>query len=151
MLGQLAARSETFTENLVSVEQMGNLIDLVQRGTITGKQHVYFTHRGVDKCVLGSSGKSLLRYMLDHPSDAIPAKLAKEQSLIALADGDASLRTWCEEAIQSLPEEAEVVRRGNLRVLNKLVGKVMKASRGRADAVAIRTMLLELLVSAAKS
>lgn len=78
----------------------------------------------------------------------MPSKLANDQSLIAIADGDASLKAWCEEAITSLPEEAEVVRKGNHRVLNKLVGKVMKASRGRADAVAIRTMLLELLVPA---
>lgn len=37
LLGQLAARSETFTENPISVEQLGNLVDLVQQGTITGR------------------------------------------------------------------------------------------------------------------
>lgn len=37
LLGQLAARKETFTQNPVSVEQMGELIDLVQNGGITGE------------------------------------------------------------------------------------------------------------------
>jgi aspartyl-tRNA(Asn)/glutamyl-tRNA(Gln) amidotransferase subunit B len=36
LLGQLAARKETFKNNKLSVEQMGELIDLVQDGTITG-------------------------------------------------------------------------------------------------------------------
>jgi aspartyl-tRNA(Asn)/glutamyl-tRNA(Gln) amidotransferase subunit B len=36
LLGQLAARKETFAQNPVSVEQMGELIDLVQNRSITG-------------------------------------------------------------------------------------------------------------------
>lgn len=36
LLGQLALRRETFKENPVSVERMGNLIDLLQSGMITG-------------------------------------------------------------------------------------------------------------------
>ena len=37
LLGQLALRKETFTQNPISVEQMGELIDMVQNGSITGK------------------------------------------------------------------------------------------------------------------
>ena len=37
LLGQLALRKETFTQNPVSVEQMAELIDMVQNGSITGK------------------------------------------------------------------------------------------------------------------
>ena len=36
LLGQLAARKEKFTQNPISVEQMGELIDMVQNGNITG-------------------------------------------------------------------------------------------------------------------
>jgi aspartyl-tRNA(Asn)/glutamyl-tRNA(Gln) amidotransferase subunit B len=86
--------------------------------------------------------------MLDHPSDDLPTMLAKKLSIIALAEGDASLEKWCHEAIETLPDESEAVRKGNLKVVNKLVGKVMKASRSTADAVTIRTMLLELLAPA---
>lgn len=36
LLGQLAARKETFSANPLTSEQFGELIDLVQNGTITG-------------------------------------------------------------------------------------------------------------------
>ena len=36
LLGQLALRNETFKENPLSAEQLGNLIDLVQSKNITG-------------------------------------------------------------------------------------------------------------------
>jgi len=131
LLGQLAARSYTFAQNPISVEQMGKLIDLVKDSVITG-----------------SAGKTLLRHMLDHPSGDMPAKLAKELSIEAVAEGDASLDRWCHEAIETLPDESEAVRKGNLKVVNKLVGKVMKASRSTADAVTVRSLLLKLLAPA---
>lgn len=44
--GTLASKNISFQENPISVERFGNLIDLVQGGTITGKYvenvHVYF-------------------------------------------------------------------------------------------------------------
>jgi aspartyl-tRNA(Asn)/glutamyl-tRNA(Gln) amidotransferase subunit B len=36
LLGQLAARKDTFSDNPVSVEQMGELVDMVQCGQMTG-------------------------------------------------------------------------------------------------------------------
>lgn len=36
LLGQLAARKETFSDNPVSVTQMGELVDMVQSGQMTG-------------------------------------------------------------------------------------------------------------------
>ncbi|THH14303.1 hypothetical protein EW146_g6012 [Bondarzewia mesenterica] len=129
LLGQLATRRETFKENPISVEQMGNLIDMVQSGAITG-----------------TSGKTLLRYMLDHKSDEMPEEIAQKLSLTALSEEDHMLEKLCGEAVAELPEEAEVVRRGNLKVLNKIVGRVMKSSRGRADAQAVRTTLQNMLL-----
>ncbi|KAI0068540.1 Glutamyl-tRNA amidotransferase B subunit [Artomyces pyxidatus] len=128
LLGQLTIRRKTFRENPLSLEQMGSLIDLVQNGVITG-----------------SSGKTLLRHMLDHPSSEMPIELAGQLSLLALQEGD-SLDQLCAEAIAALPEEAEAVRRGNVKVLNKLTGRVMKSSRGTADALSARKALERLLI-----
>lgn len=36
LLGQLAARKETFSDNCLGIEQMGELIDMVQDEIITG-------------------------------------------------------------------------------------------------------------------
>lgn len=50
LLGQLAARKETFTENPVTIGQMGELIDMVQSKQLTGKyffsqcNKVWLTH-----------------------------------------------------------------------------------------------------------
>lgn len=38
LLGQLAIRKETFKENPISILQLGELIDMVQNGNITGRK-----------------------------------------------------------------------------------------------------------------
>jgi hypothetical protein len=38
LLGQLSANRRSFNDNVVSVDQMGELIDMVQEGSITGMQ-----------------------------------------------------------------------------------------------------------------
>ncbi|KAG0702424.1 GatB/GatE catalytic domain-containing protein [Suillus ampliporus] len=129
LLGQLTARKETFSDNPVSIEQLGELIDLVQDGKITG-----------------TSGKSLLKHIIANRSSSAPSVLAQELSLEAVPqDDNATIRAWCVETIEALPEEAEAVRQGNPRVLNKLVGRVMQLSRGRADAQNARVVLEDIL------
>lgn len=81
--------------------------------------------------------------MLDHPSAIMPSQLAKEHSLLTVAND--SVTAWCKQAIDALPEEASVVRAGNLKVLNKIVGRVMQFSRGTVDAKAARAILEKLL------
>ncbi|KAJ3500203.1 hypothetical protein NLJ89_g9899 [Agrocybe chaxingu] len=148
LLGQLAARKQTFCENPLSVSQLGELIDLVQSKTITG-----------------TSGKLLLRHMLSNPSSD-PTKVATELELLALSatastssarssrlpQGSAppELQLLCEAAIAALPSEVGALRTGNRNVLNKIVGYVMKQSRGRADAVAARNLVEELVCQAHK-
>lgn len=87
----------------------------------------------------------LLRHMVINKSSETPSELAKELGLSALSQDDSLVSQWCLEAIENLPQQAEAVREGNLPVLNKLVGKVMKLSKGRANADNVRTLLLELL------
>ncbi|KAF9226883.1 Glutamyl-tRNA amidotransferase B subunit [Gyrodon lividus] len=129
LLGQLAARKETFSDNPVSMEQMGELIDMVQSGKVTG-----------------TSGKTLLRHIITSRSTASPSTLAQQLSLLAISDDDGALvEKWCSEAIEALPEEADKVRQGNPKVMNRIVGKVMQLSGGRANAGGVRRMLGELL------
>jgi aspartyl-tRNA(Asn)/glutamyl-tRNA(Gln) amidotransferase subunit B len=96
---------------------------------------------------VGTAAKSLLRYMLDHPSTQSPHALGKELGLLSIpsaadgSGGDAELRTWCESTIEALPQEAQAIRDGNVKVLNKLVGRVMKLSGGRAAAQDVKAVL----------
>jgi aspartyl-tRNA(Asn)/glutamyl-tRNA(Gln) amidotransferase subunit B len=98
----------------------------------------------------GTSAKRLLKYMVDHQSTEMPKAVAMEQGLIALSveeSSDGFLDSLCQQAISNLPAESDAVKRGNDRVLNKLVGFVMKQSKGRVDAQTVhghlKTMLLK--------
>jgi aspartyl-tRNA(Asn)/glutamyl-tRNA(Gln) amidotransferase subunit B len=147
-LGQLATRKETFTQNPVSIEQMGELIDMVQDGHITGA-YPLTGYIETDSAAPGTSGKVLLRHMITQVSLEMPSKLAGDLSLAAFSETDSAsdaLRRLCEDAITALPEEASVVRKGNEKVIMKLVGRVMKDSRGRADAKGAGELLRELLL-----
>ena len=43
LFGRLAAKNQTFTENPITVAQMGSLVDMVQSGAITGEHLLYQT------------------------------------------------------------------------------------------------------------
>jgi aspartyl-tRNA(Asn)/glutamyl-tRNA(Gln) amidotransferase subunit B len=45
----------------------------------------------------------------------------------------------------ALPDEVAAVKQGHKNVLNKIVGLVMRESRGRADARSVRSLLVELI------
>lgn len=51
----------------------------------------------------------------------------------------------CEKAIVAHPSVAEAAKKGNRNVLNKIVGVVMKESRGRADARRVREVVERLV------
>ncbi|KZV76023.1 Glutamyl-tRNA amidotransferase B subunit [Peniophora sp. CONT] len=128
LLGQLTLRDRSFGDNTVTVSQMGELIKLVQQGELTG-----------------NAGKTLLRHLLDHPSTTSATELAQSLSLIALKDS--SLEQLCRDVVAAMPLEAQAVRDGNLNVLNKILGRVMKQSRGTANAQSARTFIQDLLQS----
>lgn len=151
LFGQLATRKQTFTENSITVAQLRSLVDMVQAGAITGKYSFYIRRRDkmdhISVFLIGSSGKLLLGFMLDNPSSKTPEELAKEHSLIALDKGDSSIEAWCKEVVESNPEVANAIRAGNINVVNKLVGRVMKKSRGTADALSAKKLLLEIIMA----
>lgn len=75
----------------------------------------------------------------------MPSTLASKLSLFSLPENGDELERWCLNAIEALPSQAAAARKGNMNVLNRLLGHVMKASRGRADAKAARDSLQQLL------
>ena len=82
--------------------------------------------------------------MLDNPSAAASTELARQLGLLATRE-DSLLERLCVQAIADMPEEADAVRRGVPNVINKLLGRVMKSSKGTTDPQSARTMLLKLL------
>jgi aspartyl-tRNA(Asn)/glutamyl-tRNA(Gln) amidotransferase subunit B len=82
--------------------------------------------------------------MLDHPSSEAPSELAERLGFIANR-GDDFLERLCTQAIADMPEEADAMRRGVPNVINKLLGRVVRISKGTADPQSIRRMLLKLV------
>ncbi len=72
--------------------------------------------------------------------DAIVA----ERGLQVVSDTDA-LGAAADDAIAANPDVAEKVRGGKVAAVGPLVGAVMKATRGQADAATVKTLLLERL------
>jgi aspartyl-tRNA(Asn)/glutamyl-tRNA(Gln) amidotransferase subunit B len=82
--------------------------------------------------------------MLDHPSSKTPSELAERLGIVANR-GDDFLERLCARAIIDMPEEADAMRRGVPNVINKLLGHIMRSSKGTADPQSIRRMLQKLL------
>ncbi|KAH6914684.1 glutamyl-tRNA amidotransferase [Coprinopsis sp. MPI-PUGE-AT-0042] len=146
LLGQLSTRNTTFAENPVSAQQFGELIDLVQERTMTG-----------------TSAKYLLRHLLSNPTGKSTKELAEELQLLAFtsspspaqsaseSNGSATqsneLDTLIQKAIEAMPAEVAAFKAGRKGVLNKVVGWIMKQSRGRVNAQEVKSQLEKVLVN----
>ena len=84
-----------------------------------------------------------MRHLLDTSSNKSARQLAQELSLVALQDD--SLETLCREVVARSPSEVKAIQEGNTKVINKLVGQVMKSSRGTANAQSVLAILKDLL------
>jgi len=64
---------------------------------------------------------------------------------LAIVDDDSSLLAAIETALAEQPDVAEKIRGGKVAAAGAIVGAVMKATRGQADAAKVRELLLERL------
>jgi len=67
-----------------------------------------------------------------------------ERGLRRVSDVDA-LAAAVDEAIAAQPDVAEKIRAGKVAAAGALVGAVMKATRGQADAKTVRELILQKL------
>jgi aspartyl-tRNA(Asn)/glutamyl-tRNA(Gln) amidotransferase subunit B len=128
-LGYLAQKSnerEVDAADLgVSPEQVARLIELVAEGALS----VALARQAVDGVL--ETGADI---------DTVVA----ERGLKVVSDTGA-LEQAADEAIAANPDVADKVRGGKLPAVGALVGAVMKATRGQADAAAVRAILLKRL------
>jgi aspartyl-tRNA(Asn)/glutamyl-tRNA(Gln) amidotransferase subunit B len=128
-LGYLAqqanAREVEPAELAINARQVARLIALVADGTLS----VALARQAVDG-VLATG----------HDVDAVVA----ERGLRVVSDAGA-LEQAADDAIAANPDVAAKVRGGKVAAVGALVGAVMKATRGQADAAAVREILLRKL------
>ena len=64
---------------------------------------------------------------------------------LAVVSDEGALAAAVDEALAASPDAADKVRSGKVAAVGALVGAVMKATRGQADATIVRRLLLERL------
>jgi aspartyl-tRNA(Asn)/glutamyl-tRNA(Gln) amidotransferase subunit B len=78
------------------------------------------------------------------PVKATADEVVASRGLVVVSD-DGALTVAVQEAISANPDVADKVRGGKVAAVGALVGAVMKATRGQADAGRVRELLLETL------
>ena len=128
-LGHLAQSANTAGVDAadlpITAEQVARVVALVAAGTLNAG-----LARQVVDGVLAGEGS---------PDDVVAAR-----GLAVVSDVSA-LTAAVAEAIDADPDAAEKVRSGKVAVAGALVGRVMKATRGQADASVVRQLVLEQL------
>jgi aspartyl-tRNA(Asn)/glutamyl-tRNA(Gln) amidotransferase subunit B len=128
-LGHLAAAANALGveagELSITAEQVARVVGLVSEGALTAG-----LARQVVDAVLAGEGD--------------PDEVVEARGLAVVSD-EGALSDAVNAALAAQPEVAEKVRAGKLAAVGALVGAVMKATRGQADASVVRRLLLERL------
>ncbi|GAA5933886.1 glutamyl-tRNA(Gln) amidotransferase subunit PET112 [Sporobolomyces koalae] len=129
LLGQLTKTGFNLVTNPIEPEQLGHLIDAVSKNRLTG-----------------TNAKSLLREYLSSftgTSSPVPFSTHLSQILSSIPEppSNDTFTPIVERVIETHPNEVDKIRKGNIKVIMRLVGQVMKESQGKADAKWVRQEL----------
>ena len=73
--------------------------------------------------------------------EGTPAEVVASRGLEVVSD-DSALEAAVDEALASQPEVLDKIREGKLQAAGAIVGAVMKATKGQADAGRVREIIL---------
>ncbi|MEU8899488.1 Asp-tRNA(Asn)/Glu-tRNA(Gln) amidotransferase subunit GatB [Nocardia sp. NPDC048505] len=106
----------------ITPAQVAEVIKLVEAKTINSK-----VAKQVVDAVLAGEGD--------------PAQIVEAKGLGMVSD-DSALQAEVEKALAASPDIADKIRSGKVQAAGKIVGDVMKATRGQADAARVRELVL---------
>ncbi len=121
----LNERKITIRQFPITAQNMGKLISLIEKNTISGK-----------------IAKDVFAILLEEQKD--PELIVREKNLIQITD-ESVLRQLILELTAKFPEEVQQYRDGKEKVFGFFVGQVMKESKGKANPQVVNTLLRELL------
>ncbi|MFF5990055.1 Asp-tRNA(Asn)/Glu-tRNA(Gln) amidotransferase subunit GatB [Prauserella flavalba] len=120
---QANAREVELADLPITPAQVARVIELVKSGELTNK-----LAREVVQGVLAGEGE--------------PDEVVDKRGLKVVSD-DSALLTAVDEALAAQPDVAEKIRGGKVQAAGAIVGAVMKATKGQADAKRVRELILE--------
>ncbi|MGW5310040.1 Asp-tRNA(Asn)/Glu-tRNA(Gln) amidotransferase subunit GatB [Nocardia thailandica] len=91
------------------------------------------------KTVNNKVAKQVVDFVL--AGEGEPAAIVEAKGLGMVSD-DSALQAEVEKALAANPDIAEKIRSGKVQAAGKIVGDVMKATRGQADAARVRELVL---------
>ncbi len=125
-LGQKAnAEAVAVTALPITPVQLARVIELIAGGSLNAK-----VGRQVIDGVLAGEGD---------PDDVVAARG------LAVVSDDSALQAAVDDALAAAPEVAERIRSGKVQAVGAIVGAVMKATKGQADAARVRELVLATL------
>ena len=124
-ISRIANKRDVVATELISVTAVAQIINLINQGELTDK----LARQVVDGVIAG---------------EGTPAEVISKRGLKVVSD-DGALMKAIEDAIAAQPDTAERVRGGNIPAAGALIGAVMKATGGQADAAKVRELLLKHL------
>ncbi len=121
LLYLLKETGKEITESRVAAADLAELLDLISKGTVTGKM-----------------GKDILAEMFSSGKRAI--EVMAEKGLEQISDAE-QLAAVARQIIGENPAQAEQYRKGKTATLGWFVGQVMKATRGQANPQLVQEVL----------
>ncbi|MBX3019308.1 MAG: Asp-tRNA(Asn)/Glu-tRNA(Gln) amidotransferase subunit GatB [Bdellovibrionaceae bacterium] len=125
LLRELNQANKTISDSPIKAEALGQMIALVEKGTISGK-----------------IGKTVFAEMWASGKD--PETVVKEKGLVQVSDTGA-LTKIIDEVIAANPAQVADYRGGKVKLFGYFVGAVMKASKGQANPDVVNQILTEKL------
>ncbi len=125
-LGQQAnAQGVSLAALPITPAQLAKVITLVNSGALSTK-----LARQVVDGVLAGEGE---------PEEVVAARG------LAVVSDDSALQSAIDAALAAQPDIAEKIRGGNIKAIGAIMGSVMKATKGKADAGRVRELVLQTL------
>ncbi len=125
LMGHLNEENKSVEESPVSPEMLVDMIELINKGTISGK---------IAKTVFDDMYKT----------GKAPADIIKEKNLVQVSD-EGEIIKIIKEVIGENPASVESYRKGKEKAIGFLIGQVMKKSKGKANPAVVNRILKEQL------
>jgi aspartyl-tRNA(Asn)/glutamyl-tRNA(Gln) amidotransferase subunit B len=121
LFGVLNKKGKAIEESPVSAARLGELIDLISDGTLSGRM-----------------AKEVFEIMVE--TGAAPKQIVEERGLVQLTDTGA-IEAAIDEVIAANPDKVADIRAGKDKLLGWFVGQVMKSTGGKANPQVLNDIL----------
>lgn len=123
VLGYLNAKQKELDEVALTPESLGKLIQLIEKGTISGK-----------------IAKTVFQELIESGGD--PEQIVKAKGLVQISDEE-ELAKIVTEVLDNNQKSIDDYKAGKDRAIGFLVGQVMKATKGKANPQVVNRLLKE--------